>query len=956
MTMRFILSQLLFTEFIIALFFSITFLIRNRLIHRENRLFFIFCMSSTIWSLGFYGVHIQTQPEYAYFWRGIGMVGTFGYLITAVLLISSLSNLPKKLKIALTIFPYTGLLLYFPIIHPSQVIYENTVIGMSYSFTPGIWNNIYTAYSVLMGICGFCVTIYMMLKSPTKRQKVIGRKFLWCIVALFIGMLFDTALPYFGIKSFPGSTIGQFIGLLVMYYTIAFINQSRINISNMSEFVYYSLTVPVMVYDSDKKLKLLNTTAYQFLGIPDENYDINGLSSLFDIPSKDAFDFEGKSRNIDANCTNNDIFCNLSINKIYDKYKDPIGYIIIVTDLSEKLRTMQELEEATVLAKKANQAKSIFLANMSHEIRTPMNGIMGFAELLLKMDLTPNVRRHVDDIKWSSHNLLTIINDILDISKIESGKMELVCSTYYTGSFLSDISLIIAPQAEKKGLEFNIKTANNIPTALYGDKTRIRSIIVNLLNNAIKYTQQGSVTLEVNVLDMTPTHATLQFIISDTGMGIKEEELEHLFESFERLDKQINHEVEGTGLGLNIANKYIQLMGGNIQVDSKYQEGSTFTITFAQELVDPTPLSKEFNKKDTTISSISDMKIKGLHVLVTDDNLINLSVASGILSYYGLEVDTAENGPDSIELCKNNSYDMIFMDQMMPKMDGIETMTRIRSIGPHYDKGGRCKIIVLTADAIKGTKEALIEKGFDEYLGKPINFNHLESFFKKYVDPDQIYYESEEVIEEVEHEETEDTLYLKEVLSDIDIHMGITNCGGNAKDYVTILQITYEYGEKQLNELEKLWMTKDYDHYTIKIHSLKSTTLNIGATTISNLAKKLEENGKNKNYEYIDTYFSEFQERYRQLLNKIAIVLEHYANAPKEEVVKEELTWEMAEQYLIDIQKCIDNFNFTKVFDLLAEINHYEASKELSNLFTKISHLMDDLAVEEVSDIIKSYL
>ena len=954
--MRFFLSQLLFTEFVSALFLSIVFLLKNRLIHRENRLFFIFCMSSTLWSLGFYGVHIQTSPDYAYFWRGIGMVGTIGYLITAVLLMTRMSTLPKPLKIAFNIFPYIGMTLYFPIIHPSQVIYENTSIGMSYSFVPGIWNNLYTIYSVLIGVCGFFITIYMMVKSPTKRQKVIGRKFLCCIIALFIGMLFDTALPFFGIKSFPGSTIGQFIGLIVMYYTIVFINQSRINISNMSEFVYYSLTVPVMVYDSDRKLKILNSTAYQFLGIPDEEYQIEGLSSLFYISSKDAFDFEGKSRNVDATCTNNDIFCNLSINKIHDKYEDVIGYIIIVTDLSEKLRTMQDLEEATILAKKANQAKSIFLANMSHEIRTPMNGIMGFAELLLKMDLTSNVRRHVEDIKWSSHNLLTIINDILDISKIESGKMELVCSTYYTGSFLSDISLIIAPQAEKKGLEFCIRMDNNIPTALYGDKTRLRSIMINLLNNAIKYTQEGSVTLDVRVLDKTPTHVTLQYVISDTGMGIKEEELEFLFESFERLDKQINHEVEGTGLGLNIANKYIQLMGGSILVDSKYQEGSTFTITFEQELVDPTPLSKEFNKKDSTISSISDMKIKGLHVLVTDDNLINLSVASGILSYYGLEVDTAENGPDSIELCKSNSYDMIFMDQMMPKMDGIETMSRIRSIGPHYDKGGRCKIIVLTADAIKGTREALLEKGFDEYLGKPINFNHLETLFKKFVDPVQIYYETEDVTEEIVHEETPDTIYLKEVLSDIDVHLGITNCGGNVKDYITILQITHEYGDKQLNELSKLWEDKDYDHYTIKIHSLKSTTLNIGATTLSNLAKKLEENGKNKNYEYIDTYYSEFQERYAQLMDKIAIVLEHYKDTPDEEAITKELTWKEAEQYLIEIQKAIDNFNFTKVFDILAEVNQYESEKEISNLFTKISHLMDDLAVEEVSDIIKSYL
>ena len=869
--MRFVISQLLFAEIILAAYISLIFLRKNRLKHRENRLFFIFCISSTIWSLGFYGVHIQTNPEYGYFWRGIGMVGTFGYLITAVFLICSLSGLPKKLQVAITIFGYSGLLLYFPIVHPDQSIYQNTAIGMSYSFTPSIWNTLYTIYSVLIGLISVGVAIYMMKTGTTKRQRLLGCKFMWCIITLFVGMIFDTALPYFGIKSIPGSTIGQFLGLIVMNSTVNFINQSRINIANISEFVYYSITVPVMVYDSDRKLKLLNNTAYDFLGIPDEEFDIYGLESLFGTNSDIAFEFEGKSQNMDATCQNNNLFCNLSINKIHDKYSDLIGYIIIVTDLSEKIRTMKELEAATILAKRANQAKSIFLANMSHEIRTPMNGIMGFAELLLKMDIPPNALKYVEDIKWSSHNLLTIINDILDISKIESGKMELVCNTYYMGSFLSDISLIIQPQAEKKGLNFQMITDEHLPTAIYGDKTRIRSILVNILNNAIKYTPSGSVVFTAKVLTQTPTHVTLQYSVTDTGMGIKTEDLNHLFDSFERMDKSINHEIEGSGLGLNIAHKYVKLMGGEIKVDSVYQKGSTFTITIEQELVDPTPVSVEFNHNDSTVSSISEMKIRNIRVLVTDDNVINLSVASGILSYYGLTVDTAENGPDSIELCKQNQYDMVFMDQMMPKMDGVETMGRIRSINSHYDKGGKCKIIVLTADAIKGTRDALIEKGFDEYLGKPINFNHLEKIFKKYIDPELIYYEDAS-----ESLSISDLDYLKENLSNVDVDLGLNNCGGEIDDYLNILKITYDYGEIQLSQLADFLEKEDYEQYTIKVHSLKSTSLNIGARKVSELAKELELKGKENDYEYIRNHSSQLTDIYRKLLDDIYEVLHYF--------------------------------------------------------------------------------
>lgn len=698
-------------------------------------MFIAFCIASAIWSFGFAGVFIQTETENGYLWRGIGMIGTFAYMITAQMLICQLSGIGKKYCYLFNGFSLLGIIIYFFVIQKDQATYYMSDMGMTYSFTPGLWNNIYTGYSVIVALNMLIVIIYMLLKSSKKRLKVLAKKLLITEIVILMGMILDTIFPLIGLAAIPGSSIGQFVGLAVMYHTMVFVHQSRINISNMSEFIYSSLTVPVLVYDSSLKLKILNDTAYSFLGIDNNKHDITGIEKLFTPQKENIFDFEGSVDDVDAICCHNQLYCSLSVNKIYDRYNDIIGYIIIVTDLSEHMKTMNKLEEAKKEAEYANNAKSIFLANMSHEIRTPMNAIMGFSELVLSMDTSDEVRHYVEDIKWSSHNLLSIINDILDISKIESGKMELVPDSYFTVDFLNDISLIISEQARKKGLTFNMTVNTDIPRTLFGDKVRLRSVLINILNNAIKYTKEGSVSFVVSIVKQFDDKITLEYKISDTGIGIKEEDLNTLFNNFERLDQRANYNIEGTGLGLAIAKGYVELMGGTIHVDSTYGEGTTFTVTIEQIIIDSDTMEKEYNNKRSAnrASSISDLRIHGLTALVTDDNIVNLRVAQGILTKYGLAVDTATNGKDSIELCKQKNYNLIFMDQMMPEMNGTEAMLEIRKLNNHYAAGGKGKIIVLTADAIKGTREQLMRAGFDEYLGKPINFPQLERLFLRYV-------------------------------------------------------------------------------------------------------------------------------------------------------------------------------------------------------------------------------
>ncbi len=954
---KYICPQLLFAGFVLSLYYAFSHLRKKNLKNRENLLFVLFCFSSAIWSFGFYGVFIQTIPEKAYVWRAFGMIGTFGYLITVQLLICHFSGIRKLWRCMVETFSLTGIIIYFFIIQKDQVTYELADIGMSYSFTPGLWNNIYITYSIITAINMFCVTVYMLRRSSTGRLRTLAKKLLTAEIIILFGMLLDTIFPIIGMKAIPGSSIAQTLGLFIMYGAVTFASHSEITISNMSEFVYYSLTVPVLVYDSKKKLQILNDAAYPFVGVKKKergDFDIAGIDSLFHTDKGDIFDFEGNSQEADAVCSHNLSYCSLSINKIYDDFDDTIGYIIIVTDLSERMNSMKRLEEAKQDAENANHAKSTFLANMSHEIRTPMNAIIGFSELVLKMNITDEVRSYVNDIKFSSHNLLAIINDILDISKIESGKMELVLDSYFTSQLLNDVSMIISPQVKQKGLIFETKIDQNIPRALYGDKVRLRSVLTNILNNAVKYTQEGSITFEASILKQTTTHVTLEFKISDTGIGIRPENLANLFETFERFDQRIHYGIEGSGLGLAISNGYINLMGGQIKVDSTYQKGSTFTVILEQKIIDDKPLEQDYSQNAIAqnATSISNMKLYGISVLVADDNIINLRVAHGILSYYGLVVDTASSGREALELCRSKKYDFVFMDQMMPEMDGIQAMREVRKLNSHYQKGGVGKIIVLTADAIKGARETLIGQGFDEYLGKPINVAQLERLFIRYIPSNKITYE------DASDSSSSSELSVPETkLLGIDVAMGISNCGGKFEDYLKILKITYDYGEKQLAELRTAFEEKDYETYIIKIHSIKSTSLNIGATGVSAMARSQEEEGRAGNFSYIDKHMEDFQEDYLKLLKTIKELLIEHRIIVEETTDPEDIP-ELDEAMLFriykNIERHIDQFDFAKVFDILEETKKFKVPDKHKEILNKLDSLMEDLNIDEIKELLSS--
>lgn len=956
--MKILTSQLLFTCFLFALYFSIRLYRKWELRYLENRLFSGLCFSSAIWSLGFWGINVQTDFHKAYLCRTFGMIGVFAMLILAQIMICYLSTLPQKVSIMFIAFSFLGIIIYIGLLPEDTVTYYMSGIGMTYSFNPGFWNNVYVIYTVIVAI-NWCITlVYTLFHIRFMHIRLLMRKLLLAEAFIAFGMLLDTIFPLIGKPAFPGSTIGQFVGLVIMYDAISFFNRTRININNMSKYIYSSLSLPVLVYDNKLKLQILNDAAFPFLGIESCEENIK-ISSLFELEDEIVFQFDGNRKNIDTVCLHNRVDCNLAINKIINNYGDMLGYIIIVTDLSERMQAFKNLEEATREATYANQAKTTFLANMSHEIRTPMNAIIGFSELLLQMDISQEAKEHVKDIRISSQNLLAIINDILDITKIESGKMELVPEKYYLGKLLDDVTLIISQQAQKKGLDFRIKIDPAVPSRLYGDKIRIRGVLINILNNAVKYTKKGYVSFELSILEQTEKNIKLAFIISDTGIGIRQEDLSEIFKNFNRLERNIHYGVEGSGLGLAISNAYVSMMGGEIKVSSEYGKGSVFTVIIDQEVVDATAMEQEFSilRKDNQTEIEETIRVKDANVLVVDDNHVNLRVAKGLLSSYGLTVNTADNGRDAIDMCRKNNYPIVFMDQMMPEIDGIAAMKQIRQLNSYYAPGGEGKLIVLTADAIRGVREHLLAEGFDEYLGKPMNLKQLERLLVQFLPADKIIKKEALLSNDAAYdEEAKEISHLQETLPSINVIKGIELSGNSIQTYLQVLKINYSYAEKNLLEIKNFLEDKDYENYTIKIHSMKSTLKGIGAESLSEKAFAQEMAGKEKRYSHIDENYEAFRDQYLQLFKDIEKVLSYYHLIQKKADEDSPLLEEsIMKGILSNIRAKLDEFEFAEIFDTLEKIDQYRKNEKQEKFFEQLKVLMDDLNVEEIDLLLDGY-
>jgi len=424
-------------------------------------------------------------------------------------------------------------------------------------------------------------------------------------------------------------------------------------------------------------------------------------------------------------------------NRVVSESGVTMGWVILIRDNTEVVELIRDissqrdeitnmhdtLKEAVIEANEANKAKSDFLANMSHEIRTPMNAITGMAELALRENMSSSAREHVDTIKQAGMNLLSIINDILDFSKVEAGKLEINPVNYKLSSLVNDSVNIIRTKLMEKPVQFFTNISGNIPDNLFGDEARLRQIILNLLSNAAKFTDKGHINMSISEDKREDNKIWLKVVISDTGHGIKPEEQEKLFSAFMQVDTKRNRGIEGTGLGLAITKQLCIAMGGDITLTSEYEKGSEFTVIIPMEIGS--------DKHVYNAKNIDQFTIPGVRLLVVDDIATNLKVVEGLLSPYGATVETCQSGIEAIALVKQREYDLVFMDHMMPVMDGIEATEIIRALEDEHCQ--TMPIIALTANAVIGMREMFLEKGFNDFLAKPIDVSRLDEMINRWI-------------------------------------------------------------------------------------------------------------------------------------------------------------------------------------------------------------------------------
>ena len=723
---------------------------------------------------------------------------------------------------------------------------------------------------------------------------------------------------------------------------------------------------------------------------------------------------------------------------------------VIANVLSEIAYSKYELYLKNMELEKASRMKSDFLANMSHEIRTPMNAVIGMAEMALREDIPPLARDYVNQIKSSGQTLLTIINDILDFSKIESGKMDINEVEYKPMSVINDMVNIIGTRIGNKNVEFLMDVNPMLPQELLGDNIRLKQIMVNLANNAVKFTQQGMVLLSVDFAWTGQDTIELRVAVTDTGSGIKEEDVGRLFRSFQQLDSKRNRNIEGTGLGLAICKQLLTLMNGEIKVQSKYGEGSTFSFTLPQKVIQANPSISRFPEMISTAGLIKNPFVEGqlrkdllkmgagyislkseqyleeikkrgisflfveqslftdqireflqenqdvkcvvlVHfqsthkydfpnvrvikkpisvlslagvlrgedleaefsemseedfgfiapeadVLIVDDNAVNLTVARGLLEPLKMRIDVAVSGREAIEKIKRKRFDVIFMDHMMPEMDGVEATHIIREMP---GKNGKVPIIALTANAVDGIRELFIQEGMDDFVAKPIELKVITSKLKKWLPPEKT--------QKGSNVKTEEKTCIKIQGLDTEAAMKLL---GSEKLFWSVLKEYYRVIEKKASLIAEYEREGQWKEYTIEVHALKSASRQIGALELAALAERMEAAGNAGETNIIQCYTPVLLEKYCAYER---ILAPYFKDGQENTEGTKEITADVLEQQFAAMRVAMDELDFDKMEEVIREMEKYTYDDDRKQLFERLKNAVEDIDTERCEKILAEW-
>lgn len=604
------------------------------------------------------------------------------------------------------------------------------------------------------------------------------------------------------------------------------------------------------------------------------------------------------------------------------------------------------VEEAKQSADNANAAKSTFLANMSHEIRTPINLMLGMNEMILRESETEQVLEYSKNIQSAGEQLLFLVNQVLDFSKIESGKMEVIENTYDIRELISEIFTMGKVHAEKKKLKFELELDERLPIKLFGDDKHIHQIMINLISNAIKYTKTGTVTLSVMGIPESEERMLLEITVMDTGIGIHEKDMPYLFHSFERVDINNNRDIEGSGLGLAITGNLLEMMGGAISVDSVYGAGSTFKVTIPQGVVSPETL-KSGKEEVVEIGAETFVAPEG-RILVVDDNYMNLAVIKSLLKRTMLQVDTATSGEECLDMIKSVYYHTILMDYMMPEMDGVETLQQIRNQSNHLCVD--TPVIVLTANVISGTRDMLINKGFQDYLSKPVRWQELEGLLMKYLPPSLITrtrgIENKGKISDEEIREY--SILLRSY--DIILEDGIHYMSGDLYQYAKTAEFFRRTYEKTRKEIENYLEAEEIEKLCISIHALKGNARGIGAIDLHYIARRLEKRCRDKDISYVKQGIYLLLLEWERAVNGISEFLETSNILNRPEGATDEAigirplnSYEYMEKILVHIR----NSEAEPALLLIRELEKSPLSEHTLQVLQAVSELIEEIEFDD---------
>ena len=632
--------------------------------------------------------------------------------------------------------------------------------------------------------------------------------------------------------------------------------------------------------------------------------------------------------------------------RIKDQNEILQGYALVVLDTTYTHNYIDQIKKMRAQAEAANVAKSEFLANMSHEIRTPMNAIVGLSEIIMEESRGTETYSNARDVRTAAKNLLEIINDILDLSKVESGKMELVLSDYDIKAVVDEVVGMMDMAASQKGLFLKCEYDMTIPCRYNGDQGRVKQILINLLNNAVKFTRKGHVKISVGGRPgQEEGQELLTFQVEDTGCGIRKEDQQKIFENFTQVDAKRNRSVEGTGLGLAITRHIVELMGGTIELESVYEVGSTFTVMIPQTVVDRRTLEEvpDVSVEETETAEL--FTTEGYKVLVVDDNIVNLKVARGFLKGYGFELTEAGSGQEAIEQVRQTRFDIIFMDHMMPGMDGIEAGQIIRS--DCGENGTSPVIIALTANAMAGVREKFLSCGFQDFIAKPLNRIALNEVLMKWIP------------EERRKKRTEEQAWQSLIPEDthirgIDLDAAMRYQSGNAGDYRELLELYCIEGKRKIVLLQELFQEKNYNRYGIEVHGLKSASANIGAIKLSDMARTHEEAAAREDETFIVEGFPKLLAAYEKQLENIRAFLDQKREEDVSglgEISRGELL-----QSLRDALGMLEDFHSRECAEKIEEVCRYsldaDTAAQLQEVREQLRLYEDDMAEELLHQLI----